>query len=77
MPLPIIAIVGRPNVGKSSIFNMLAGRRTAIVEPTAGVTRDRITTICDINEKYFELVDTGGHGIVDCDDLSEHVERQI
>jgi len=56
---------------------MLAGRRTAIVEPTAGVTRDRITTICDINEKYFELVDTGGHGIVDRDDLSDHVERQI
>ena len=77
MPLPIIAIVGRPNVGKSSLFNMLAGRRTAIVEPTAGVTRDRITTICDINEKYFELVDTGGHGIVDRDDLSDHVERQI
>ena len=77
MPLPVIAIVGRPNVGKSSIFNMLAGRRTAIVEPTAGVTRDRVTAICDIDEKYFELVDTGGHGVVDRDDLSEHVERQI
>ena len=77
MPLPVIAIVGRPNVGKSSIFNMLAGRRTAIVEPTAGVTRDRVTAICDIDEKYFELVDTGGHGVVDRDDLSEHIERQI
>ncbi len=77
MALPVVAIVGRPNVGKSSLFNFLARRRTSIVEPTAGVTRDRVTTICDIDDVYFELVDTGGHGIVDHDDLSEHVERQI
>ncbi|UCE58641.1 MAG: ribosome biogenesis GTPase Der [Phycisphaerales bacterium] len=77
MSLPIVAIVGRPNVGKSSLFNSIARRRTAIVDPTAGVTRDRITTICDLGESYFELVDTGGHGIVDRDDLGEHVERQI
>ncbi len=77
MALPIVAIVGRPNVGKSSLFNTLIGRRASIVEPTAGVTRDRITNICEIDEHYFELVDTGGHGVVDRDDLGEHVERQI
>ena len=77
MPLPVVAIVGRPNVGKSSLFNAIARRRTSIVEPTAGVTRDRVTTLCEIDEVYLELVDTGGHGVVDRDDLSEHVERQI
>jgi GTP-binding protein len=77
MSLPVVAIVGRPNVGKSSLFNAIARRRTSIVEPTAGVTRDRVTTLCEIDEVYFELVDTGGHGVVDRDDLSEHVERQI
>ena len=77
MALPVVTIVGRPNVGKSSLFNAIAGRRTSIVEPTAGVTRDRVTSVCDVDDVYFELVDTGGHGIVDRDDLSEHVERQI
>ncbi len=77
MPLPVVAIVGRPNVGKSSLFNAICRRRTSIVEPTAGVTRDRVSMVCDIDDVYFELVDTGGHGIVDRDDLSEHVERQI
>ncbi len=77
MSLPVVSIVGRPNVGKSSLFNAIVGRRTSIVEPTPGVTRDRISTICDIDETYFELVDTGGHGVVDRDDLSEDVERQI
>ena len=77
MTLLVVAIVGRPNVGKSSLFNALAGRRTSIVEPTAGVTRDRVATVCDVDDVYFELVDTGGHGIVDRDDLNEHVERQI
>ena len=77
MALPVVAIVGRPNVGKSSLFNVLAGRRTSIVEPTAGVTRDRVSSICEIDDTYYELVDTGGYGVVDRDDLSEHVERQI
>ncbi len=77
MAIPVVAIVGRPNVGKSSLFNALIGRRTSIVEPTAGVTRDRVSAICEFDEVYLELVDTGGHGIVDRDDLGEHVERQI
>ncbi len=77
MPIPVIAIIGRPNVGKSSLFNAICRRRMAIVEPTAGVTRDRITAVQAIGDRYYELVDTGGHGIVDRDDLDEHVERQI
>jgi GTPase len=74
---PVVAIVGRPNVGKSSLFNMLAGRRISIVDPTAGVTRDRVSTILESDGRHFELVDTGGIGIVDVDKLSEDVERQI
>jgi len=77
MALPVVAIVGRPNVGKSSLLNLLAGRRISIVEPTAGVTRDRVSTIVQWQEHYFELVDTGGYGIEDRDDLAEQVEQQI
>lgn len=77
MAFPVVAIVGRPNVGKSSLFNMLAGRRISIVDPTAGVTRDRVSTILEAHGRHFELVDTGGMGVVDVDQLSEDVERQI
>jgi len=77
MALATVAIIGRPNVGKSSLLNALAGERISIVESTAGVTRDRIGTIIERDEKYFELIDTGGYGIVDSDHLEEHVEGQI
>lgn len=77
MALPIVAIIGRPNVGKSSLLNALAGERISIVEPTPGVTRDRVSTIIARDEKYFELVDTGGYGIVDAQQLSEHIKQQI
>jgi GTP-binding protein len=77
MSLPIVAIVGRPNVGKSSLFNWLAGRRISIVDPTAGVTRDRVTTVVESGGRFFEMMDTGGIGIVDVDDLTADVERQI
>jgi GTP-binding protein len=77
MALPVVAIIGRPNVGKSSLFNALAGEMISIVEPTAGVTRDRVSTIIGRGEKYFELLDTGGYGIVDAQQLSEHIEQQI
>lgn len=81
MPLPVIAIVGRPNVGKSSLLNRLAGSRIAIVDPTPGVTRDRIAVTCalpgDPQPRYVELVDTGGMGIEDSDDLTGEVEDQI
>lgn len=75
--LPCVTIVGRPNVGKSSLFNALAGRRIAIVEPTPGVTRDRVSATITHAGVAFDLVDTGGIGIVDADGLTEHVERQI
>ena len=83
MALPVVAIIGRPNVGKSSLLNALAGERISIVEPSAGVTRDRISTIIARDTPkadYFELIDTGGYGIVDlpsAGQLSEHIEQQI
>jgi len=77
MALVVVAIIGRPNVGKSSLLNALAGERISIVEPSAGVTRDRVSTIIGRDERYFELVDTGGYGIIDSDELSGHIEGQI
>jgi GTP-binding protein len=75
--IPQVAIVGRPNVGKSSLFNWLAGRRISIVDPTPGVTRDRITAPIPIGDHYLELTDTGGMGNIDIDNLTADVERQI
>jgi len=77
MPLPKVAIVGRPNVGKSSLFNTLARRRIAIVEPTAGVTRDRISTLVQSDGRWFELVDTGGMDFETDADLAADVAAQI
>ncbi len=77
MPVPQVAIIGRPNVGKSSILNWLAHKLVSVVDPTPGVTRDRVTYLMHENERYFELIDTGGIGIVDRDDLSDEIERQI
>ncbi len=58
--LPILAIVGRPNVGKSTLFNKLTGKRLSIVEDTPGVTRDRIYSKCEWRNREFMIVDTGG-----------------
>lgn len=72
MALPRLAIIGRPNVGKSSLFNRIAGRRISIVDPTPGVTRDRVSTVVELHPppessgeapRWVELVDTGGYGI--------------
>src|SRR5690554_1659863 len=58
--LPVLAVVGRPNVGKSALINRILGRREAVVEDTPGVTRDRVTYKAEWNERRFTLVDTGG-----------------
>ena len=77
MPVPIVAIVGRPNVGKSSLFNRLARRRISIVEATPGVTRDRVCAIIQHQKRFLELMDTGGYGIEDTADLTDSVAEQI
>ena len=86
--LPKVAIVGRPNVGKSSLLNLLAGRLISIVDPTAGVTRDRVTVDVELpptedggKPRWCEMIDTGGYGIYSGDDenqvLTDDVEHQI
>ncbi|QDS94752.1 GTPase Der [Roseimaritima multifibrata] len=77
MAVPQVVIVGRPNVGKSSLFNWVARRRLAIVDDYEGVTRDRMATLIEHEERYFELIDTGGMGVVDVDDLTADVRHQI
>lgn len=77
MALPVVVIVGRPNVGKSSLLNFLARERISIVDPRAGITRDRVSAVVAQGDTYIEVVDTGGVGIVDADHLEEHVEEQI
>ena len=74
---PVVAIVGRPNVGKSSLLNALVGRRISIVQDEPGVTRDRVSTPVQIDGRWIELVDTGGYGFVDPDKLTEHIRRQV
>jgi len=77
MKLPVIAIVGRPNVGKSAFFNAVVGSRISIVDPMAGVTRDRVSTEVVYNNTRFELFDTGGIGQFDEALLKDEIEHQI
>ena len=77
MSLPLVAIVGRPNVGKSTLFNTLLGRRVAIVDPTAGTTRDRVAAILRCDGRAVEIVDTGGIGLVDESRLEDHINAQV
>ncbi len=73
MSLPIVAIVGAPNVGKSTLFNRMLGQRRAIVSDRPGVTRDRIAADCDLDGGRVTLVDTGGVVMGDADDLIRRV----
>ena len=75
--MPFIAIVGRPNVGKSSLLNALAGKRISIVQDMPGVTRDRVSMPLWVGDHFVELVDTGGYGFDDEQGLTEHIKHQI
>src|ERR1700755_111429 len=75
--LPVVAIVGRPNVGKSSLLNALTGKRISIVQDMPGVTRDRVSMPFQLEGKWIELVDTGGGGFIDADNLTQHIMHQI
>lgn len=77
MSKPVVAIVGRPNVGKSSLLNKLVQSREAIVEGTPGVTRDRIYRDCLWNNRTFTLVDTGGILIFDPDNMRKQIRLQV
>jgi GTP-binding protein len=77
MKLPVVAIVGRPNVGKSSLMNALAGKRVSIVQDMPGVTRDRVSFPLPVKGRFVELIDTGGYGFEDEQGLTEHIREQI
>ena len=74
---PLVAIVGRPNVGKSTLFNRVAGARTAVVSDVSGTTRDRVTADAEWAGRPFILVDTGGLDLSASGDISEQVREQV
>lgn len=76
MTLPVVAIVGRSNVGKSTLFNRLVGERISIVEDEPGVTRDRIYSKSDWNGREFHLIDTGGIELDDMDEFANLIRIQ-
>ena len=72
-PLPQVAIVGFPNVGKSTLFNRLLGQRKSLVHSQPGMTRDTVSAVCSIGEKTFVLTDTGGLADTSAEPLSQAV----
>ena len=77
MSEPIVAIVGRPNVGKSTLFNRLIGRRQAIVDDAPGITRDRNYAISVLNGQQFMLIDTGGYVPTSENQIDAAVREQV
>ena len=75
--MSLVAIVGRPNVGKSTLFNRLVGQRQAIVDSTAGTTRDRHYGRTDWNGKEFSVIDTGGYTVNSEDIFEDEIRRQV
>jgi len=75
--IPQVVVVGRPNVGKSSLFNWLIEKRIAIEDPNAGVTRDRLVQRVEMEGRVFDLIDTGGMGFDDPDGLAAKIDAQI
>ena len=73
----IVAIVGRPNVGKSTLFNRLTESRQAIVDETSGVTRDRQYGHSDWNGKHFSVIDTGGYVVGGDDSFETEIRKQV
>ena len=76
MAKPIVAIVGRPNVGKSTLFNKLIGQRLSIVDDTPGVTRDRLYGECEWKNRTFTIIDTGGIEPYSDDIILKQMRRQ-
>ena len=76
MGKPIVAIVGRPNVGKSTLFNIFANSRISIVEDTPGVTRDRLYAMAEWLDHEFMMVDTGGIEIMNADAIAVSIRQQ-
>ncbi|MEX0621148.1 MAG: GTPase, partial [Solirubrobacterales bacterium] len=74
--VPTVAVVGFPNVGKSTLVNRLAGGREAVVHSEAGVTRDRKRVRCDWNGREFDLLDTGGIDLDDESEMATDIQRQ-
>lgn len=76
MAKPVVAIVGRPNVGKSTLFNKLIGKRVSIVNDTPGVTRDRVYGDCEWDGRIFSIVDTGGLELNTSDEILSQIRSQ-
>ena len=76
MSKAVVAVVGRPNVGKSTLFNRVVGRREAVVENIPGVTRDRLYGIAEWNGREFTIVDTGGLVLDESDPMAARIRAQ-
>src|SRR5579862_1045975 len=74
--LPTVVIVGRPNVGKSTLFNRITGKRRAIVGDEPGITRDRLYDTAEYNGRRFELIDTGGIVVDDAEYIPSQILKQ-